>query len=104
MGGTITTSKYGTAAYQMTEDWLAFGNPHISEFAVTILDIEPKTCHKVYLYDCATQQKCRVSMVTCSSRSEHIADYQLVSFFQESDITQRMMSMEFGELSVNNPL
>ena len=49
MGETITTSKYGTAAYQMTEDWLAFGNPRISEFAVTILDIEPKTCHKVYL-------------------------------------------------------
>ena len=45
-----------------------------------------------------------ISMVTCSSRSEYIADYQLVSFLQESDITQRMMSVEFGELSVHNPL
>lgn len=40
-------------------------------------------------------------MVTCSSRSEHIADYQLISFLQESNITQRMMTVEFGELSVN---
>lgn len=51
MGGTMTTSKCGTA-YQMTEDWLAFGNPRISEFAVAVLDTEPKTCHKVYLYVC----------------------------------------------------
>ena len=49
--GLIATSIIlkSSTAYQMTEDWLAFGNPHISEFVVTVLDTEPKICHIVYL-------------------------------------------------------
>lgn len=36
----------------MIEDWLAFGNLHILELVVTVLDTAPRTCHKVYLYVC----------------------------------------------------
>ena len=48
----IATSNIITA-YQMTKDWSAFDNPHISKLAVTVSDTEPKIYRRVYLCICS---------------------------------------------------